>query len=126
MKDASLFPKKRVCCVCASEATPGRKRIAGEPNVLAITPVMYRRGTGKGQLRNAPKIVICESCLVRALVSSRLGLPKEAQKMWNAFRESISFRYGSMAEEDALQGDDQGLWASIRASLPFPSSEVKA
>lgn len=126
MKDASQFPSKRVCCICRCEATGGRKkRVPGEPNILAITPVIYRRGSGKGQLRNAPKIVICETCMVYAVTSSGWKLPKESKSLWEAIRESISYRYSAMAEGDSLQEKDAGLWASIRASLPFPSSEAK-
>jgi hypothetical protein len=117
MSASTLFKPKRTCCVCGSEATGNlRGRIEGEPNVIAITPVIYLRGNGKGQLRNAPRVQVCEPCLIRALVGGRFGIGNQAAKIWAALRESLSYRYGAMKEDDAMQPDSPE-WDSIGKSV---------
>lgn len=96
-----LYQIKKVCCVCGGEATANlRSPDPTEPNIIAITPVMYRRGHGKGQLKNAPRVQVCEACLTKALTSDRLSWlgDKSATRLWNAIRESILNSYSSTLE----------------------------
>jgi hypothetical protein len=117
MSAPTLFKSKRTCCVCGSAATGNlRRRIEGEPNIVAITPVIYLRGTGKGQLRNAPRVQVCEPCLVRALAGARFGMGSQAAKIWSELRESLSYRYSAMKDDDAMQPDSPE-WDSIGKSV---------
>jgi hypothetical protein len=101
---ASLYTLKRVCCVCGGEATGNTRRpIPGEPNILAITPVLYRRGEGKGTLKSAQRVQVCEECLTRALTGGRLswaGGDRGGWKLWAAMRSSLLDRYSGMCEAD--------------------------
>jgi hypothetical protein len=99
----SLFKPKRICCVCLAESTNGsRKPIAGEPNIIAISPLIYRRGSGKAQLRNAGRVQICEECLTKALTSGRLGwMSDKSAKLWTAMRSALLDCYSAMSEGDA-------------------------
>jgi hypothetical protein len=100
--NTSLLAHRKVCCVCGCEARDRmRYRPLGDPNILAITPILYRRGQNKGDLKNAPRIQVCEPCLVKALTEGRLiWTSKEIQNLWHALRESILVRYSSMVSED--------------------------
>lgn len=100
----SLYVLKRVCCVCGCEAAGNmRKRTDGEPNILAITPILYRRGEGKGTLKSAMRVQVCEECLTRALTGGRLswaGGDRGGWKLWAALRSSLLDRYSGMCEAD--------------------------
>jgi len=100
---ARLFTLKRRCVICGAEATGNlRKRNPGELNILSITPILYRRGTGKGQLKNGMSIQICEVDLVRALTSPPFDSKrqKEAALLWAALQGTLSGVYSAMAEAD--------------------------
>ena len=120
----SLFKQKRTCCVCEAQATFGaRKPIQGEPNIISISPVIYMRGTGKGQLRNAPKVQICATCLTKALAGGTFGIGVQDKKLWLALGQSLSSGYSALLDADQMQMDDPTVWADLRASLPFPSAK---
>ena len=101
MKDGELFPQIRECVCCESTAAPGKKRAATEPNILAVSMTLYRRGKGKGKLKAAGKVQVCEQCFVLALSPSLFGSSSQARKMLAAMRERLSGCYGAMVEEDA-------------------------
>jgi hypothetical protein len=100
----SLYILKRACCDCGAEADGNtRKRKPGEPNIIAITTVIYRRGEGKGTLKSAQRVQICEDCLTKALTGGRLswtGRERGGGKLWGALRSSLLDRYSSMCEAD--------------------------
>jgi hypothetical protein len=100
----TLYKLKRVCCVCGAEATSNRRdRIDGEPNIIAISPVVYRRGTGKGKLKSAKAVQVCEECLTRALTGGRLswaGGDRGGWKLWAAIRSTLLDRYSDLCEAD--------------------------
>lgn len=113
MTDQSLFPARpaRQCVVCHCEVSTGRKkRDSAEPVFLAITPVMYRRGTGKGQLRNAAKVNICESCLAKACSNGRLGWFQGKSPLWVALRASLADCLTTLAENDAFDEVKRPDW----------------
>jgi hypothetical protein len=88
------------------------------------TPSLYktkRRGSGKGQLRNAPRIQICEPCLIRAL--SGFSGCTESQCAWQALRESLSYVYGTVKDAETLE-PRSSVWTAIRRSLPLPTAEA--
>ena len=101
MTDSCYFPQKRECVCCSSAAAPGAKRANGEPNVLAVSMTLYRRGKGKGKLKAAGKVQICEQCFVLALSPSLFGSSTQARRMLAAMRERLSGCYEAMVEEDA-------------------------
>ncbi len=117
----SLFRPKRVCCVCGCEASSGRREpIAGEPRILAITAVVYRRGSGKGQLRNAPKVQVCEECLSRARTNGRLTWMNgndAARKFGDAIGAAIFKAYTKLAEDDAFDQVQRPDWRNPEESL---------
>jgi hypothetical protein len=94
----TLYHPKRTCCVCKSEATGNtRTPIAGEPNIISISFVIYRRGTGKGELRGAQRVQVCEDCLTKSLHFAKKGIDS---KLWEAIKESLQNRYSGMCEGD--------------------------
>jgi len=100
---ANLFPKPpRVCCVCACEASNGsRQPVAGEPVVLAITPIVYRRGNGKGRVRNASRVHVCEKCLTKAATSGRLEwINSTSPKLLRALSSAILDCLVIMTQDD--------------------------
>jgi hypothetical protein len=94
-----LFIEKRACVCCEREATP-RLRIEGEPNVLAISFVIYRRGRQGPQLKAAPRVRICDSCAVKALARAGLFQPREATKLFAAMQERLAACYSDLLERD--------------------------
>jgi len=67
-----------------------------------ISPLIYRRGSGKAQLRNAGRVQICEECLTKALTSGRLGwMSDKSAKLWTAMRSALLDCYSAMSEGDA-------------------------
>ena len=98
------YKSKRVCCVCGCEAVGNlRAPDPNQPNIVAITPIIYLRGTGKGQLRNAQAVQVCVTCLVKALTGERVRWSigeKAGTKLWAALRDSILSRYSGMSEAD--------------------------
>lgn len=101
-KRGSLYPATRICCVCKAEArNQMRTRPKGDPNIVSLTPLIYRRGNGKATLKNSLRIQVCEPCLVTALTAGRLHWAFEDNKLWDAIRESILNRYSAMLREDA-------------------------
>jgi hypothetical protein len=97
----SLFKPARVCICCERTATP-RKRLPGEPNIVAVSFVLYYRGAGKRILKAARKVRICADCLTKALAEPRLWQGAESRKFVAAIRESLSERYSDILDEDAL------------------------
>lgn len=96
----TLYILKRTCCVCDAEATGNtRKPIPGEPNIISISFVIYRRGRGKGETRNAQRVQICESCLVKALHYGQ-SMDGATLLLWEAIQESLMNRYSDMCEAD--------------------------
>ena len=95
-----LIPKTRECVCCHRSATP-LKRQPGEPNVMAVSLTIYRKGNGKGQLKAAPKVNICEECFVRALAPAMFGVSREGKSLLLGIRESLSGCYSALVEDDA-------------------------
>lgn len=98
----TLYKATRVCCDCGAEVPSGRRQQApGGVNLVSITPLIYRRGNGKGQLKNAHQVVICETCLIKSITSGRLGwISTGESKLWTALKQSLTDRYNSLLEAD--------------------------
>jgi hypothetical protein len=96
MKSPSgLFPALRHCVCCGASCLPRRRSCSFiGPNVLSITPLIYRWP----MLRNAPTITVCEECLVRALTGS---YSQDQEKLWQALRQSLSIRYNALLEGES-------------------------
>ena len=84
---------------------------------------VYYRGSGKAQLKAAPRVQICVPCLIRAMAGSLLGKGQAGSKLWSALRQSIAYRFGSMIEGEEVHVDNPEFWRELRESLPFPSQE---
>lgn len=102
MTSPTLYKNVRVCVVCGAEA-PARV-LPGERSpvvMLTITPLLYRRGSGKGTLKNARGVTVCEPCYVQAVTAGRLGwFHKSATLLWAALQQSLSDRYNAMLRDD--------------------------
>lgn len=103
-KAPTLYEMKRVCCVCDASAKGNRRRLdPGEPNIAAISMLIYYRGEGKGQLNNARRVNVCVPCLTQALTGGWLiwGPGNLAvRKLWSALQASLLDRYSSIVEAD--------------------------
>jgi hypothetical protein len=94
----TLYHPKRTCCVCQVQATGNiRHHLAGEPNIISISFVIYRRGIGKGELKSAQRVQVCEDCFIKSLHFAKKGIDA---KLWEAIKESLLNRYSSMCEAD--------------------------
>lgn len=115
----SLFRSNRVCCVCGVEASNGAKKpIPGEAVIVSISQVVYRRGTGKGQLRNAQRVQVCADCLTKTLTAGRLAwLTGNNTKLWDALRSSLLACYGKMSDDDAYRQVRRPDWRNPEAQL---------
>jgi len=115
----SLFPPKRICCVCGCEASSGAKTPPpGEPEIVSVSQVVYRRGKGKGQLRNAQRVQVCADCLTKTLTAGRLAwLTGENTKLWNALRSTLLDCYGKMTEDDAFRQVRRPDWRNPETEL---------
>ena len=110
-KGKSLFRVVRVCCVCNRES-PHRSRgrlksdrplKPGEPNVLAITPLIYFKAHGHfSQLGNCARVRVCEECLVRAIAPGRLPWSDEGAKLWNALQGTLADGFDGLKREAGL------------------------
>ena len=96
----SLFKPARVCCCCSAESLAGRPG-RGQPNIVTLIPLVYRKGSGKGRQAYSRAVWICERCLSKALTSGRLGwIGGEARALWSAIQASLLDRYSAMVHED--------------------------
>jgi hypothetical protein len=86
-------------CICCGLAAPYGKVTPDGHKMLSITPLLYRKGEGKGAIKAGRKINICEPCLVLACSSAIWGL--EGAKLWLAMRERLSALYKSVIEAEA-------------------------
>ena len=100
----TLYKLNRVCSVCEAEAAGNsRSRKPEEPNIIAISFTIYRRGKGKGELRSAQRVQVCEECLIRVLTRRHLiwgSGDKGGWKLWEAIRQSLLSRYSGMVEAE--------------------------
>ncbi len=67
---------------------------------MAISAVVYRRGSGKGNLKGAKRVQICEPCFMRVLAPGGLFGGKESKLFLAALRESLQNCYRAMLEGD--------------------------
>jgi hypothetical protein len=95
----TLFVETRQCICCDRTATP-LKRKPGEPNVMAVSMTIYRHGTGKGVLRAARRVQVCEECFIKALASSMFGMSKEARDLLAGLRQSLSDCYSTLVDDE--------------------------
>ena len=89
-------PPPRVCSVCGVQASlPTRYGVPPEVPMLSITPIIYRRSNCR-QLRNAPRVQICEKCL--PVILSSLPSDQRACRLWSAIQESLSNCYSALLD----------------------------
>lgn len=99
----ALFQPSRAC-VCCGRSSQHRKPRPGEPVIVSISFVIYRKAAGKGVTKAAPAVRVCEECLTRVLAGPRLFRGAEGQKFLRAAAESLNARYSDIlsAELPAL------------------------
>lgn len=103
MTDKRLYIPMRECVGCGRTAVNGAK-LAGpdEPVIVAITPVFYLRRSSGRKIKNAPKVQVCEECLVKATTQGRLHWPgSTSEKVWNAFRQSFQTCYSKLTKQES-------------------------
>lgn len=96
-RQRKLIRPERCCCCCGGAAkfnglTPGGFQM------IAITGLMYRRGTGKGTIKATKNVCICESCLVLALCGS--PGKQEGLKLFRALQERLTTLYNALRADD--------------------------
>jgi hypothetical protein len=100
MRDRTLIPKSRECCVCGA-SLPLRARLAqGQERIASIIVYIYRRGLGKKQLGKAEAVRVCETCLIKAVTAGRLNWSMKGNVLWDQIRKAISLRYDRMVSTD--------------------------
>lgn len=96
----SLFKPARVCCCCSAASAAGRPG-KGQPSIVTLIPLVYRKGKGKAGQAYSRGVWICERCLSKALTTGRLGwIGGEARALWSAIQASLLERYSAMLHED--------------------------
>jgi hypothetical protein len=100
MTEPRLIPITRACCACGQETRPASRHSHDGPRILAVSSLLYRRGTGKGVLKGAKRVQICEPCFTRFLAPSRFLEGKESKRFLAALRESLQNCYSAMLEGD--------------------------
>jgi hypothetical protein len=68
---------------------------------MAVSLTLYRKGTGKGVLKAAPRVQICEECFIRALAPSVFGVTREGKALVAGVRESLSGCYSAIVGGEA-------------------------
>ncbi len=96
----ALIEPRRVCCSCGADARIRHgfmQRAEGEPAIVTVTPLVYvSGGADKARIKNAPKVQICETCLVLAVGGTASRPSKQAIDLWHAFRNSLALRYSEL------------------------------
>jgi hypothetical protein len=68
---------------------------------MAVSLTLYRKGNGKGVLRAAPKVNICEECFIKAVSSGVFGgVSKQATLLLLGIRQSLSECYSSLVDDE--------------------------
>ena len=84
---------KRVCEGCGAEARALQRGMnpKSQPNILAISAIMYRRG----RLKNVGRVQVCERCVEILNQDST-----EAKKVHAALGKRLKATFASMAKEE--------------------------
>jgi hypothetical protein len=98
-----LIPRTRVCCVCGDSVAVKARPGEGRPEVVAITPVIYRLGKGKKQLKNAASVRVCRPCLIKSVTAGRLQWSIKGNVLWDAIRAAISDCYTYLVNDDEME-----------------------
>lgn len=91
----SLFQQSREC-VCCGRSSQHRTPRVGEPVIISISFVIYRKAAGKGITKAAPAVRVCEECFGRVLAGPRLFRGAEGQKFLRAAVDSLNSRYSDI------------------------------
>jgi hypothetical protein len=75
----------------------------GQSSIISITPILYRLGKGKRQLKNACSVRACEPCLLKALTEGQLRWSIKGNLVWDAIREAILDRLRYMIHDDETE-----------------------
>jgi hypothetical protein len=98
MRQGLFKDEPRTCCCCGAEQLARAPYQPNADRIIAITPVLYWRGSGKGQLKNAVKIFVCENCIARAATSPS---GSEVKKLGRFFLDSLIDCYSKLQRRDA-------------------------
>lgn len=101
MTQPELFETKKRECTCCHRSATKFMRLHGEPNIMAFSMTVTRKGTGKSKHRAARAVRICEECFVKARSGDGIfGSPREATQLLKALMESLWSCYSALASED--------------------------
>lgn len=66
-------------------------------NIMSISPLLYRRGAGKGRLRAGRRVGVCEACLAAFLAGT---IDSRCLGIVTAMRESLARLYNATLEAE--------------------------
>lgn len=87
--------RRHVECVgCGARVPVGASRRT--VNVMSVSPVLYRRGSGKGGVKCGRRSNVCEACLAAFITGS---IDSRFMNIVVAMRESLSGLYNAILAE---------------------------
>jgi len=88
--------RERVCCACGTTVFRRRKIEPGEPSVIALTLIIYRRSPEGRKLKSTRiPVRVCDTCM--GLITGPAGMGTEqAAQIAGALLESLIDRYSEM------------------------------
>lgn len=84
------------CVACSASARIGSKD--RRVNVMGLSPLLYRRGSGKGLVRTGRRVSVCDACLVAFIAGT---IDSRFMKVVTALRESLSGLYSGVIEDQS-------------------------
>ncbi|HVW78777.1 MAG TPA: hypothetical protein VHB45_14285 [Alloacidobacterium sp.] len=92
-RQLKLEKRIKTCCICG-QVERFNETDAKRPNIMAISPLLCRRGQGKSAIKNAGAVNVCEECFIATM----LRTPSQNNNLWAALMERLKACYSAMVE----------------------------
>lgn len=95
-RQAKIFGPKLECIGCGAVAQIGEEKRTA--NVMSVSPLLYRRGKGKGRVRCGRRVPICEVCLTNLVAGT---VDSRAVNFMHGLCQSLKGVYNASVEAEA-------------------------